>query len=60
MLQNMTIEKALNFNLPKKIYIVILIYSWYRGWGMNMNNEQIQMGDIEIMTYAYGSSGSFG
>ena len=33
--------------------------SW---WGTDsyFNNEQIQIGDIEIMTAAYGSSGSFG
>ena len=24
-------EKALNFSVPKYIYIIILIYSWYRG-----------------------------
>ena len=33
--------------------------SW---WGVDsyFNNEQIQIGDIEIMTDTYGSSGSFG
>ena len=33
--------------------------SW---WGTDsyFNNEQIQIGDIEIVTSTYGSSGSFG
>ena len=31
-------------------------------WGTDsyLNNEQIKIGDIDIMTYTYGSSGSFG
>ena len=33
--------------------------SW---WGTDsyFNNEQIKIGDIEMITYAYGSSGSLG
>ena len=33
--------------------------SW---WGTDsyFNNKQVQIDDIEIMTFAYGSSGSFG
>ena len=51
---------------PFNIYIYIYIYidpnifmvSW---WGTNsyLNNEHIKIGDTEIMTAAYSSSGSF-
>ena len=55
-------ETTLNYSI---IYIYIyndpniFVVSW---WGKDsyFNNEQIQIGDIEIMTAAYGSSGSFG
>ena len=33
--------------------------SWW-GTYIDFNNKQIQIGDIEIMTSAYGSPGSFG
>ena len=61
MLQRMTIEKVLNYPILKSIYNYsnIFMVSW---WGNNsyFNSEQIKIGDIEMMTYAYGSTGLFG
>ena len=62
MLQRMTMETVFNFPIPK-IYIYndynIFVLSW---WSTDsyFNNKLIQIGDIEIMTYEYGSPGSFG
>ena len=61
MLQRMTIEIDLNFTITKKYiyqYNIFMISCW--GTDSYFNNEQIQIGDIEMMTSAYGSSGSFG
>ena len=56
MLQKVTMETALNFPINDYNWLVV---SW---WGTDsyFNNELIQIGDIEIMTSEYGSSGSFG
>ena len=56
----MTRETVLNFPIKISVYndSNIFMVSW---WGTDsyFNNEQIKIGDIEIMTYAYGSLGSF-
>ena len=51
-------EKDLDYPIKKNIYndSNIFMVSW-RGTESYFNNEQIQIGDIEIMTSAYGSSG---
>ena len=59
MLQRMTTKTAFNFPSPKQIihndYNIFMV-SWW-GTGSHFNNKQIKIGDIEIMTSAYGSSG---
>ena len=54
-------ETALNYSIRKSIYNYLnrFMVSW---WGTDsyFNNGQIQIGDIELMTALYGSSGSFG
>ena len=51
-------EIDLNNNIPKHLYSYSnrFVVSW---WGNNLyfNYEQIKIGDIEIMTFAYDSSG---
>ena len=57
----MTVETVLNVSYSKKSIqndSNILLVSWW-GTDLYFNNEQIQIGDIEIITSAYGSSGSF-
>ena len=50
-------ENYLNFPIPKYIYNYynIFMVSWW-GTYLYFNNEQIQIGDIGIMTSAYSLS----
>ena len=54
-------ENALNYTIKKYIYNDPnrFMVSW---WVTDpyLNNKQIKIGDIEIITAEYGSSGSFG
>ena len=58
MLQRMNMETAFNFPIQKSIYNYSnrFMVSW---WGTDsyFNYGHIQIGDIVIMTSAYGSSG---
>ena len=52
-------ETDLNFPFPKKIIYTdsnIFVVSWL-GTDSYFNNKKIKIGNIEIMTSAYGSSG---
>ena len=58
MLHGMTMEKSLNFLITKKLYIIIIIDSWYCGGELiHISIIKTQIGDIDIMTSAYGSLG---
>ena len=56
-LQRMVMENVLNYSIQKIIYYyskIFVIYWW--GTDSYFNNESIQIGDVEIMTAAYGLS----